>query len=170
MGKGAKALKPLSGLFRKKEGEAEKPVLSNSLSQEFNAQESLHRRLSPSEHLRIIVTNRLALRYFYEYLARRMGTESLSFWVAVEFYRMQVEANEWSANSYAREIHVTYLRRGAMRKVNLDVDESQIDVSHPNVDLFDDLQDQAWMLLVNEYYRGYIQSPEYESYMCTSIL
>lgn len=121
--------------------------------------------LAPPEHLYEILSNIPSAHYFQRFVARKFSSETLSFWVAVEHYQQKVWDNEAVAIGYAKDIHDIYLKRFSEKEVNLEGEQSYIDIDSPSVHTFERLQNLAWLLLVNSDYQKFITSPDYKEYL-----
>jgi len=151
-------------VFRKrdKRSNSKQNSKDNVGAQGIVSRENLAGRMPPADHLLSLLSGKDAAYHFKNFVNRKFCGETLSFWVAVEHYRASEQEYLFSN---AKSIYETYLIRGAIKEVNLENEQRDLDLSSPTKETFDHLQHIAWQLLVTSDYQKFIGAQEYKDFL-----
>jgi len=156
-------MKSLSRISRKVGKKKSSTTLPNM---EAKAREDRSTELSPSAHMQEILKDGVLCWFFKAFLNKQYCAEILSCWLEVEGFRY-LDSSVELANK-ATYIFQQYIASEAPRQVNVNEElrnKAQEELSKPTKSMFDQIQAEAFNLMVTDSYTKFIGSAFYASYL-----
>lgn len=157
------AMKSLSRISRKVSKKRTAPVLPHL---EVKPREDRSVELNPNEHMREILKDNVLCWFFKAFLNKQYCSEILSCWLEIEGFRYLESSVE--VGNKATYIFQQYIAAESPRQVNVNEslrDKVQEELSRPKKSMFDEVQAEAFNLMVTDSYTKFIGSAFYAAYL-----